>query len=248
MLAFLGGVPVMGIAPLDAGLLFFLGEINGIQGIQGVPQRLVTNLVSFMLSGATRADRCRGPESPPGAVINLVGSVSGSTLTLTWAPPSTGGLVTSYVIEAGVSPGDSSLASFDTGTSLTSFVAGFVPSGTYFIRVKARNSAGFGPASNELVIQVGSTCQAPAPPASLNASVVARTITLTWTSPAGAVTDYVVEAGSSPGLSNLANFSTGSSATSLTASAPPGTYFVRVRARNGCGTSPPSNETAIVVQ
>jgi hypothetical protein len=248
LLAFLGGAPVMGITPLGAGLLFFLGEVNGIQGAAGVPQALVTNLVSFMLSGASRADRCGSQGAAPGAVTSLTGSASGSTLTFTWTPPQTGGAVTSYVLEAGVSPGDSSLASFDTGNIQTAFVAVSVPPGTYFIRVKARNPAGLGPSSNEVVIAVGSACQAlPPPPANVNATVAARIVTLTWAAPAGPVSDYVVEAGSAPGLSNVANVLTGNVATSLTANAPPGTYFIRVRARNGCGTSQASNEVMLAV-
>lgn len=250
MLGFLGGAPAMGITALDAGLLFFLGDVNGIQGGRGVPERLVSNLVSFMLSGASRANRCGGTQAAPGAATNLAGTASGSMVTLNWAPPATGGAVSSYVLEAGVSPGDSSLASFDTGTNQTSFVAGLVPPGTYFIRVKARNAAGPGPASNELVIQVGaSAClQAPPPPANVAANVAARIVTLSWTPSAGPVIEYIVQAGSSAGLSNLANLQTGSSAATLTAGAPPGTYFVRVRARNGCGTSQASNEVVVTVQ
>jgi hypothetical protein len=35
--------------------------------------------------------------------------------------------------------------------------------------------------------------------------------------------------------------------TSVGTPAPPGTYFVRIRAQNACGTSAPSNEQAITV-
>jgi hypothetical protein len=50
-----------------------------------------------------------------------------------------------------------------------------------------------------------------------------------------------------PGGSNLASFETGNASTSLTAMAPPGIYFIRVRARNACGTSGPSNEVSATV-
>jgi hypothetical protein len=33
----------------------------------------------------------------------------------------------------------------------------------------------------------------------------------------------------------------------VSASAPPGTYYVRIRARNGCGAGSSSNEITIVV-
>ena len=59
-------------------------------------------------------------------------------------------------------------------------------------------------------------------------------VTLHWIATAP-VLDYVIEAGSSSGLSDLYNASVGV-VTSLTASVPQGTYFVRVRARTSAGT------------
>ncbi len=57
------------------------------------------------------------------------------------------------------------------------------------------------------------------------------------------VTSYIVEAGSFPGGTNLAIVDTGSASPSFTATGvPPGDYHVRVRAKNACGTSGPSNE------
>ncbi len=60
-----------------------------------------------------------------------------------------------------------------------------------------------------------------------------RLVTLTWGAAAGA-TSYVVEAGSASGLANLAVLPVGANP-ALTVTAPPGTYFVRVRGLNGCG-------------
>jgi hypothetical protein len=55
---------------------------------------------------------------------------------------------------------------------------------------------------------------------------------------------YVVRAGTGPGESNLANYDTGSLATTLLTSAPAGVYFVRVYARAASGLGPPSNEVS----
>ena len=55
---------------------------------------------------------------------------------------------------------------------------------------------------------------------------------------------YVIEAGSDPGLSNIATIRVGN-VTSFTTEAPPGTYFVRVRAINSRGPGLPSNEVIV---
>ena len=90
----------------------------------------------------------------------------------------------------------------------------------------------------------------PNPPSSLNASASGSLVTLTWAAPSGgaAPTDYVVEAGSAPGLADLANFSTGNAAVQFSAAGVgAGRYYVRVRSANGAGSSGPSNEVLLVV-
>src|SRR5207237_4273195 len=74
-------------------------------------------------------------------------------------------------------------------------------------------------------------------------------ISFSWSpSTTGAATSYVIEAGSSPGLSNLANFDTNNPATTFSASGiGAGSYYVRVRSRSSCGVSAPSNEILIFV-
>jgi hypothetical protein len=186
----------------------------------------------------------------PGPPIGLNASSSGSTVTLTWGAPVTGGTPTAYYIEAGSSPGTSNLAAFSTGSTATSFSAGGVGNGTYYIRVRASNAAGLSSPSNEarLVVGPGTCIGPPAPPTGFAITGNSGgTVSFQWNASAGA-TSYVIEAGSIPGASNLANSDLGSSATSFTApGVGRGTYFVRLRAKNLCGVSAPSNEVTLIV-
>lgn len=79
----------------------------------------------------------------PGVPANLAASVSGSTVTLTWAASTTAGpdaAPSSYRLEAGASSGASDIANADTGSAATSYIATGVPNGTYYVRVRAANS------------------------------------------------------------------------------------------------------------
>ena len=197
-----------------------------------------------------------GPPPPtdgaPGSPFGLAAGSAGSNVTLAWSAPISGGAPTFYMIEAGSAPGSSDLANFSTGNAATSFSAGGVGAGTFFVRVRAGNASGVSGPSNEATLVVGggtpTPCGgAPAAPGGLRFSVTGSTVVLEWSGSAGAAS-YVVEAGSSSGASNLVVSDTGSAATSMTATGVgAGTYFVRMRARNSCATSGPSNEVTIVV-
>jgi hypothetical protein len=187
----------------------------------------------------TGSSGCPLPSAP-----NLTATVSGVLVSLQWSASS--GNPTAYVLKAGRSSGSSDVGIFDLG--LTMQLATPAPPGTYFVRVEARNACGTGPASNEATIVVGQGCTAPpGAPASLNSTVFARVVTIAWSAASGQPTSYVLEAGLSPGSTDVANVDVGNQL-SVTTAAPPGTYFARVRARNACGIGPPTAERTIVVQ
>jgi hypothetical protein len=89
---------------------------------------------------------------PPQAPENLEATITGNAVAITWLAPSTGGAPTTFVLEAGSGPGLSDLASVPVGS--TTVAASGVPSGTYFIRVRAVTAAGIGSASEEIVVTV----------------------------------------------------------------------------------------------
>jgi 5-hydroxyisourate hydrolase-like protein (transthyretin family) len=181
----------------------------------------------------------------PDAPTNLNAFMAGDRIWMTWNAAVGGGPATGFVVEAGSASGASNIAAVNV--SGASFTFSPVPSGFYFLRVRARNAAGVSPPSPEVMLVVGNV---PAPPSSpgLSHSVSGSTVTLTWTAPVfGAVTGYVIEAGSATGLSNLAVVAVGPVLTQSFSGVPPGTYFVRVRAVNALGASIPSSERTVVV-
>jgi FG-GAP-like repeat len=182
-----------------------------------------------------------GPLPP----ANLASAVSGSSVLLHWSAG--GGSPQSYVLEAGSLPGLADVARLDLGRPATTFTAGNIPSGRYYVRVRATNACGTSNQSNEILVVVRSAAL-PDAPKSLAATVAGSTVTLTWIAPLTSVTSYLVEAGSAPGLSDLARLTTGSTATSFsTSGVPSGRYFVRVRTMSGIATSGPSNEVVVAV-
>ena len=186
----------------------------------------------------------------PGAPRQLTASISGASATFTWSPPDSGGAPTTYVLAAGSANGLSNIAQFATGSTSTTFTANNVPGGVYFVRVSAQNAVGTGPASNEVTFSVGQQPCSAASPSGLQFTVNGSLVTLHWSAPAGGAgtTSYQVEAGRSPSSSDLASVNTGSPTTTFAAHAPPGTYFVRVRAVTACGVSAPTSDAEIVVQ
>lgn len=186
---------------------------------------------------------------PPGAPSSLTVSSAGSSVSLTWQASTSGGPAAAYIIEGASGPRLADLATFSTGSTVTSFSVVGVYAGGYYLRVRATNAAGTSAPSNEVFLVVGGCASPPTAPGALTVvSNQGGTVTLQWSAPTGAVTSYVIEAGSTLGATNLANSDLGSAATTFTATrVGRGTYYVRIRARNACGVSSPSNEIVVVV-
>lgn len=85
-------------------------------------------------------------------------------------------------------------------------------------------------------------------PGTLIGSSDGTTVSLSWGASSENPTSYTVEAGSSPGLSNLVNSDLGSATPSLVApNVGRGLYYIRIRGKNNCGIGPASNEVLVVV-
>jgi hypothetical protein len=184
-----------------------------------------------------------GTVSRPRRPAALTGSLTGSTATLSWRVPVTDGAdtPTGYLIEAGTAYGLSNLARVIVN-DVTQFSAN-VPPGVYFVRVRAVNQSGASDPSNEVVLQPGGGS---GKPAGLAAVGQGNNVSLSWRPPSSgdAPVGYVLEAGSAPGLADLVVKQLPNQ-TSFSTTAPPGVYYVRVRATNGVGPGEPSNEIVV---
>jgi len=74
-----------------------------------------------------------------------------------------------------------------------------------------------------------------------------HTVTLSWTPPTEMTTGFVVEAGSAPGLTDLASMDVPSANSISVPNVPSGSYYVRVRSRNDLGAGAASNERLVEV-
>ncbi len=223
------------VTPWDSGSWFLESGFNlSFRGVTDVVARgdlLVAHgqtvshirLAGFSLSGAS-------------APAGLRSQLTGPNTTFTWdamVPPPTGG----YVIEGGFKAGQTAGAlPVGNATSVTLPM----PAGPVFIRVRPQGST---EVSNEIV----AGCVAPPlPPTALTTTLVGTTLTLAWTAPAAAVTNYTLLAGTAAGLSNVVTLPLGSQ-TSVSGTVPGGTFFARVTASNACGTSGPSGEVFFTI-
>lgn len=216
------------------------------QSVSAVMNSRTSDLDS-LTSDDTEGARTLYPLSllPPGPPSGLTVSSSGSSVTLTWRAPTTGGAPLAYVLDVGSASGLSNLGTYATGSTATQFSAAGIASGAYYVRVRATNSAGSSPSSNEALISI-SGC-APAVPSGFRiVSNAGGTVVLAWNAVTGAAS-YVIEAGSASGLSNLVNANLGAVSSLTAINVGRGTYYARVRAVGACGQAGAASSEIVLV-
>jgi hypothetical protein len=256
------------IAPFEAASSVAPGGDSG-SGVTGIPWRCFaagadgplappsadSACATTRQSSPTRLVARSTPLSAPGAPTNLSQAVIGNDVSLGWTAPVGGEAPTSYWIEAGSAPGRTDLIAgggVDTGNLDHAFVALGVPTGSYYVRVRAKNAAGLSAPSSEVTLRVGTSgpcAAAPGPPTSFSSFPSGSSVNLVWAAPAGgcAPTEYVLEYGTAAG-SFPNSFATGNTGTSYTANGvPDSTFYVRGMSRNAYGTSAASNTTTFAI-
>jgi hypothetical protein len=175
-------------------------------------------------------------------------TVTGPFVGLSWIPPTAGDPPSAYTVVASSTSGGEPLATLPMGSALATTVP--APDGVYYVRVLATVNTTTIP-SNEIIVVVG-VGAVPEPPDDLAAVATGNLVQVTWRAPINVdvapVQTYVVEAGSEPGLANLAWFATGSATPGYTAGGVAnGIYWVRVRAQSAGGLGAASPDARLVV-
>ena len=181
------------------------------------------------------------PGNPPDPPV-LTALATGNRVDVSWRRALSGGAPTSYTLSAGTVP-----RAIDLGSVLMRGTTTFTttaPTGLYYLTVVARNGDGVSAPSNEVALQVG-CLTAPPTPGPLTFTTAGRAATLTWGAAATAA-GYLLEAGQSPGASDLGTFQLPNSTTAV-GSPPLGIYYLRLRAANACGVSAATNEVVVTL-
>jgi hypothetical protein len=190
-----------------------------------------------------------GVQTVPQAPLNVQTTSADGVVEIRWAPPASGATPSWYDIEA--APAGSSAFLTVARVVMPMVSATHVAAGLWDVRVRAVTDGGRSAPSNAVTITAASCTSPPSAPAGL---VSAGTTTLSamarlhWNAPAsGGAEDYVIEVGSASGASDLGRIVSTGPGLVFESTAPSGVFFARVRARNACGESAPSNDAVVLV-
>lgn len=206
----------------------------------------VANVKALVTAGAgTGGGGSVEPTPTPAAPSNLAANtVSSSQINLSWTDNASNesGFSVDRATNSTFSAG---LVTSSVGANVSSFQAtGLSVSTTYFFRVRASNNGGNSANSNtaSATTQAGTgTGPLPAAPSNLSATVASSSqINLAWSDNANNETGFTVDRATNSAFSaGLTSSNVGANTTSFQANglAANATYFFRVRANNGTGSS-----------
>lgn len=210
-------------------------------------RRAVVTVAAIVVSGANLTWQVQAQGPAPGTPTNVAAVVNGSRLLVSWSAPVAGAAPTAYRLEFRVVATGAVVAVVQLGAVTTLAVE--IPSGVqgvFNVTVTAIAGSVAGSPSSPAQFQIsGGPCAAPPlPPGNLRFTRVDTRLNMEW-DPSSGATEYIVQAGSFSGGSDVYAGSAGL-ATSFTAIIPVATHaYVRVYARNACGMSLRGDEIEI---
>jgi hypothetical protein len=133
--------------------MFPMGGVTSISAVapEGIP--IYVRVVASNAGGQATSHEINfqiGGGSVPGVPMLRAPDITGSTVSLSWTAPGSGGAAASYVLLARA-PGGPLVAVLPVSGTSFSTVA---PPGTYLVTVVAVNGAGQGPESNQITVRV----------------------------------------------------------------------------------------------
>ncbi len=224
-----------------------LGGAAALGGIASFGRDLQGEL--YLATFAGRILRIAATTAVPGPPRDFQAVVASHDVFLSWNPPAAGAVPAQYLLEAGTAPGASNVGTFALSGNQTSVFIPGVPAGTYYARLRSVGNGTSAPSNEITVVVTGACAGAPPAPFGFVAGVSGSIVSLAWSlgGTTNGPTEFLIEAGSAPGAANLAIITVAGSTRGLVVQAPAGTYYVRIRSRNGCGTSGASNEIVVTV-
>ena len=176
-----------------------------------------------------------GATTVPSVPQNLAASYAGGVLTVSWDPPATGTPVTHYVLSA-AGPSLGAAAGPVTGTSISAAIP--LSAGQYLFAVSAANTAGQGPTTPIVTLQIGPAA-VPSAPVNLRAVIANGVLTVTWLPPtSGRPIDGYRLYASGPGAPGGAITVTDTSFSVPAGGLPAGLYAFAVSAVYAVGVGP----------
>ncbi|MGE0814627.1 MAG: Ig-like domain-containing protein [Vicinamibacterales bacterium] len=237
MTAALAGAPAHGSITLSPNGGFSYTPAAGFAGTDAFTYTASTGSGTSVPATVSIAVAAAGTPLPPSNF--RVSAMSGNLVSLAWTMPTSGAAPTGMLLEGGLTPG-TTLGSIPLGA--VPAVTLSLPTGTFYLRMRATTAGGTSAPSNEILVRVNMPV-APSAPANLLGTRNGSGVYLAWTptfgggAPVAAILDVT---GTLSGSLPL-----GAGDTFSYPAMPAGTYTFTVRQTNAGGTSAPSNAVTL---